>query len=204
MVAEALAGAREAERRVAILEAKLERSGDRALRLTAQRDEAGRAGRRASGAVKPKVVRERVVDGAVVARAERRGRLHRPRPRRRCMRFASSSQARAWMPPRPGRSQVSGGEARARRGRSSARDRGGGRSATGRRGEDRQRSAYGPSRPGAPAKAHRGETPRVCGGSRLRPNRGAHVAGDRRRRRRAKVGERPAPVVAWLHAQARA
>jgi hypothetical protein len=44
MVAEALAGAREAERRVAILEAKLERSGDRALRLTAQRDEARRAG----------------------------------------------------------------------------------------------------------------------------------------------------------------
>jgi hypothetical protein len=72
MVAEALARARESERRAALLEAKLERSGDRVLRLTAQRDEARRAGRRAPVEVKPKVVRERVVDGAAVARAQRR------------------------------------------------------------------------------------------------------------------------------------
>lgn len=72
MVAEALAQAREAERRVALLEVKLERAGDRALRLTAERDAARRAGRRAPGVVKPRVVRERVVDGAAVARAQRR------------------------------------------------------------------------------------------------------------------------------------
>ncbi|MEA2182531.1 MAG: hypothetical protein QOF69_1716 [Solirubrobacteraceae bacterium] len=72
MVAEALARARESERRAALLEAKLERSGDRVLRLTAQRDEARRVGRRAPVEVKPKVVRERVVDGAAVARAQRR------------------------------------------------------------------------------------------------------------------------------------
>ncbi|MEA2234017.1 MAG: hypothetical protein QOD83_3833 [Solirubrobacteraceae bacterium] len=72
MVAEALARARESERRAALLEAKLERSNDRVLRLTAQRDEARRVGRRALVEVKPKVVRERVVDGAAVARAQRR------------------------------------------------------------------------------------------------------------------------------------
>jgi len=72
MVAEALARARESERRAALLEAKLERSGDRVLRLTAQRDEARRVGRRAPVEVKPKVVRERVVDGAAIARAQRR------------------------------------------------------------------------------------------------------------------------------------
>jgi hypothetical protein len=71
MVAEALAQARAAERRVASLEAKLERAGDRALRLTAQRDAARSAGRRAARA-KPRVVRERVVDDAAVARAQRR------------------------------------------------------------------------------------------------------------------------------------
>jgi hypothetical protein len=72
MVAEALAQAREAERRVAILEARFERAGDRALRLTAERDEARRAARRARGARGPEVVRQRVVDDAAVARAQRR------------------------------------------------------------------------------------------------------------------------------------
>ncbi len=68
MLAGALAQAREAERRVALLEAKLERAADRTLRLTAERDAARREGRRA---VTPKVVRERVVDEAAVARAQR-------------------------------------------------------------------------------------------------------------------------------------
>ena len=68
MLAGALAQAREAERRVALLEAKLERAADRTLRLTAERDAARRQGRRA---VTPKVVRERVVDEAAVARAQR-------------------------------------------------------------------------------------------------------------------------------------
>lgn len=73
IVAAALAQAREAERRVAVLEAKLDRARDRTLRLTAQRDAARRAGRRAvPAAVKPKVVRERVIDDAAVARAKRR------------------------------------------------------------------------------------------------------------------------------------
>ncbi|HEY1540181.1 MAG TPA: hypothetical protein VGF63_12340 [Solirubrobacteraceae bacterium] len=74
MVAAALAQARAAERRVACLEARLERAGDRALRLTAERDAARRAGVRRPAAdqvVKPKVVRERVVDDAAVARARR-------------------------------------------------------------------------------------------------------------------------------------
>ncbi|HEX4345675.1 MAG TPA: hypothetical protein VHZ31_08945 [Solirubrobacteraceae bacterium] len=74
MVAAALAQARAAERRVACLEAKLERAGDRALRLTAERDAARRAGARRPAAdqvVKPRVVRERVVDEAAVARAQR-------------------------------------------------------------------------------------------------------------------------------------
>ncbi len=68
MLAAALAQARAAEQRIALLEGKLERSGDRALRLTAERDAARRAGQRA---VAPKVVRERVVDDAAVARAQR-------------------------------------------------------------------------------------------------------------------------------------
>ena len=68
MLAGALAQAREAERRVALLEAKLERAADRTLRLTAERDAARREGRRA---VTPKVVRQRVVDEAAVARAQR-------------------------------------------------------------------------------------------------------------------------------------
>ncbi len=70
MVAAALAQAREAERRIAQLEARLERAGDRAERAIAERDTARRAGRRVT--VKPKVVRERVVDDAAVARAQRR------------------------------------------------------------------------------------------------------------------------------------
>ena len=76
MVAAALAQARAAERRVAVLEAKLERAGDRALRLTAERDAARRFGQRA---VTPKVVRERVVDEAAIARAERRAAAARAR-----------------------------------------------------------------------------------------------------------------------------
>src|SRR3954447_4591842 len=55
MLAAALAQAREAERRIALLEAKLDRAGDRALRLTAERDVARRSGRRAAT---PKVIRE--------------------------------------------------------------------------------------------------------------------------------------------------
>src|SRR5215213_3292937 len=55
MLAAALAQARAAEQRIAALEGKLERSGDRALRLAAERDAARRAGQRA---VTPKVVRE--------------------------------------------------------------------------------------------------------------------------------------------------
>src|SRR5215207_4055402 len=76
MLAAALAQAREAERRIATLEAKLDRAGERALRLTAERDSARRrAGRpvaSANGSAKPKVIRERVIDDAAVARAQRR------------------------------------------------------------------------------------------------------------------------------------
>jgi hypothetical protein len=68
MLAAALAQARAAEQRIAVLEGKLGRSGDRALRLAAERDAARRAGQRA---VTPKVVRERVVNDAAVARAQR-------------------------------------------------------------------------------------------------------------------------------------
>jgi hypothetical protein len=71
MVAAALAQARDAERRVALLEARLDRAGERALRAAAARDAARRAGSRAVAA-KPKVVRERVVDDAALARAQRR------------------------------------------------------------------------------------------------------------------------------------
>jgi len=70
MVAAALAQARDAERRVALLEARLDRAGERALRAAAERDAARRAGSRAVAA-KPKVVRERVVDDAALARAQR-------------------------------------------------------------------------------------------------------------------------------------
>lgn len=70
MVAAALAQSREAERRIAQLEARLERAGERADRVIAERDAARRAGRRVT--VKPKVVRERVIDDAAVARAQRR------------------------------------------------------------------------------------------------------------------------------------
>jgi hypothetical protein len=71
MIAAALAQARDAERRVALLEARLDRAGERALRAAAERDAARRAGSRAVAA-KPRVVRERVVDDAALARAERR------------------------------------------------------------------------------------------------------------------------------------
>ncbi len=70
MVAAALAQSREAERRITLLEARIERAADRAERAIAERDAARRAGRRV--AVKPKLVRERVVDDAAVARAQRR------------------------------------------------------------------------------------------------------------------------------------
>jgi hypothetical protein len=85
MLAAALAQAREAERRVLALEGRLERMGDRALRHTAERDAARRAGRATGPAAKPKVVARRVVDqvggsekhrlrnlDAAVARAQRR------------------------------------------------------------------------------------------------------------------------------------
>ena len=73
MVAASLAQAREAERRVAVLEAKLDRVGDRALRLVAERDAARRARRpEARPAVRTKVVAERVVDDAALSRAKRR------------------------------------------------------------------------------------------------------------------------------------
>jgi hypothetical protein len=71
MVAAALAQARDAERRVALLEARLDRAGERALRAAAERDAARRAGSRAVAA-RPKVIRERVVDDAALARAQRR------------------------------------------------------------------------------------------------------------------------------------
>ena len=71
MLAAALAQARDAERRVALLEARLDRADERALRAAAERDAARRAGTRAVAA-KPKVVRERVVDDAALARAQRR------------------------------------------------------------------------------------------------------------------------------------
>jgi len=71
MVAAALAQARDAERRVALLEARLDRAGERASRAAAERDAARRAGSRAVTA-KPKVVRERVVDDAALARVQRR------------------------------------------------------------------------------------------------------------------------------------
>jgi hypothetical protein len=64
MVEAALAGARESARRVASLEAQLDRSRARALRLTEERDAARRA-----AAARPKVVRERAGDGAALRRA---------------------------------------------------------------------------------------------------------------------------------------
>jgi hypothetical protein len=72
MLAAASAQAREAERRVTVLEAKLERAGERALRLTAERDAVRRASRTTLPAGKPTIVRERVLDDAAVARAQRR------------------------------------------------------------------------------------------------------------------------------------
>ncbi|MDP2711253.1 MAG: hypothetical protein Q8O56_08535, partial [Solirubrobacteraceae bacterium] len=85
MIAAALAQAREAERRIAQLEGRLERAAERARRAVAERDAARRAGRPVRESVKPKVVRERVVDqvggseqkrlrnlDAAVARAQRR------------------------------------------------------------------------------------------------------------------------------------
>ncbi len=64
----ALAQARAADRRVAALEGQLLRARDRAVRLAGERD----AARRARASVTPKVVRERVVDEAAVARARKR------------------------------------------------------------------------------------------------------------------------------------
>jgi hypothetical protein len=72
MVQAALAQAREAERRVASLEGRLERSEARAGRLRLELDDARRAARAAAATAVPRVVRERVVDDAAVARAERR------------------------------------------------------------------------------------------------------------------------------------
>jgi len=64
----ALAQARAADRRMAALEGQLVRARDRAVRLAGERD----AARRARANVTPKVVRERVVDEAAVARARKR------------------------------------------------------------------------------------------------------------------------------------
>ena len=97
MLAAALAQAREAERRIATLEAKLDRAGERALRLTAERDAARRrAGRpvaSANGSAKPKVIRERVIDDAAVARAQRR---------------AAAAEAKAQVSVREAREQFAG------------------------------------------------------------------------------------------------
>jgi hypothetical protein len=68
LLAAARAQAREAGRRVALLEAKLERAAERAARIASERDAARRAGRQAAA---PKVVRERVVDDAALARVRR-------------------------------------------------------------------------------------------------------------------------------------
>ncbi len=75
MLDAALAQAREAERRVASVEARLDRALDRAAALREERDAARRAARAeavTAKSAKPKIVRERVVDEAAVARAERR------------------------------------------------------------------------------------------------------------------------------------
>jgi hypothetical protein len=64
MVEAALASARESARRVASLEAQLDRGRARALRLTEERDAARRA-----AAARPKVIRERAGDGAALRRA---------------------------------------------------------------------------------------------------------------------------------------
>jgi chromosome segregation ATPase len=65
----ALTQVRAADRRVATLERRLERASAGTRRLRAERDAARRAAR---APAKAKVVRERVVDGAAVARARRR------------------------------------------------------------------------------------------------------------------------------------
>jgi hypothetical protein len=65
----ALAQTRAADRRVAALEGQLVRVRDRAARLAGERDAARRDGR---ASTMPKVVRERVVDEAAVARARKR------------------------------------------------------------------------------------------------------------------------------------
>src|SRR3954470_1759962 len=67
MLSAALAQSREAERRVAALETRLERSAARVSVLRVERDEARR-----SAAKRTKVVRERVRDEAAIARAQRR------------------------------------------------------------------------------------------------------------------------------------
>jgi len=63
----ALTQVRAADRRVAVLERRLERGRAGVQRLRAERD----AARRAKAPAKPKVIRERVVDGVAVARAQR-------------------------------------------------------------------------------------------------------------------------------------
>jgi len=65
----ALTQVRAADRRVAVLERRLERARAGAERIRVQRDAARRCAKAAS---KPKVIRERVVDGAALARAQRR------------------------------------------------------------------------------------------------------------------------------------
>ena len=72
----ALTQVRAADRRVAVLEGRLERARAGAQRLRAERDAARRA---VKAPAKAKVVRERVVDGAAVARAQRRADAARAR-----------------------------------------------------------------------------------------------------------------------------
>lgn len=75
MVDAALARARDAERRVASLQAQVARSQQRAVRLAGERDGARAAGARAgraAAAAKAKALRKRVTDDAAVARARDR------------------------------------------------------------------------------------------------------------------------------------
>jgi hypothetical protein len=88
MLAAAVAAAREAERRVAVLERRLARTEDRAAGLRAERDAARR-----TAAQRARVQRERVVDEAAAARARRR---------------AATAEAKAQSAIRDAREQVAG------------------------------------------------------------------------------------------------
>ncbi len=105
MLVAALAQAREAEQRVAVLEGRLERSGDRALRLTAERDAARRrSGQRA--VAKPKVVRERVVDQ--VGGSEKNRLRNLDAAVARAQRAAAAAEAKAAATVHESREQIAG------------------------------------------------------------------------------------------------